>query len=310
VRSRIIRLSALAAGLVALWIAGVLGLNSSVYSAARVVVDYVDAVESGDYETALSIAGIDDAPTALPAAGSAVSGSTVTGTQTLSPDQTAVGVSYLVNREPAQSRFDLQRGPRIAGLFNSWRFVTPPTASIRVDGGGAATVLINDAEVPSGATATVLVPGVYEMSAGNQWLHSDVTRLVATTPGDEVNVALRLQPTDALVNEVTVAFDEYLQECSSRDVLQPASCPFGTTVNDRVVGTPTWTITVLPSISVTATDDLSVATVTASGGVATVTGTIQSLFDGSLRPLNRDVVFDLTAEVTGLDRDSPALRID
>ena len=309
-RSRIIRLFALAAGLAALWIAGVLGLNSSVYSAARVVVDYVDAVESGDYETALSIAGISDAPTALPAAGSSVSGSTITGTKTLSPDQTAVGVSYLVDRDPAQSRFDLQRGPRIAGLFNSWGFVTPPTALIRVDGGGAATVLINDAEVPSGSTATVLVPGVYKMSAGNQWLHSDVTRVVATAPGDEVNVALLLQPTDALINEVTVAFDEYLQECSSRDVLQPASCPFGTTVNDRVVGAPSWTITVLPSISVTATDDLSVATVTASGGVATVTGTIQSLFDGTLRPLNRDVVFDLTAEVTGLDRDSPALRID
>ena len=309
-RSRIIRFVALGAGLVALWIAGVLGLNSSVYSAARVVVDYVDAVESGEFETALSIAGISEAPTVLPASNAAVSGSTITGTQTLSADSTAVGVSYVVNREPAQSRFDLQRGPRTAGLFNTWSFVTSPTASIRFDGGGASSVVVNDVEVPSGSEATVLVPGVYDVSAGNQWLHSDVARVVATTPGDEINVALRLTPTEALINEVTVAFDEYLQECSSRDVLQPASCPFGTTVNDRVVGAPSWTITVLPSITVTATDDLSVATVSAAGGVATVTGTIQSLFDGSLRPLNRDVVFDLTAEVTGLDRDSPALRID
>lgn len=308
-RPQIIRFSAVAAGLVALWIAGVLGLNSSVYSPARVVVDYVDAVESGDYETALSIAGITAQPDVLPSISVPVTGSTITGTQTVNAEQTAIGVAYVVESKPVQSRFDLERGDRIAGLFDSWSFVTAPTATIMTDGGGMSEVLINDTLVRSGDEVTVLVPGVYEMSAGNQWLHTETETRVIARPGDSVEVSLTVEPTDALITEVTVAIDEYLQECSNRDVLQPASCPFGTTVNDRVVGVPSWTISVLPQIVVTPTDDMSVVSVSARAGVATVTGTIQSLFDGSLRPLNRDVVFDVDAEVTGLDRNSPALRI-
>lgn len=309
-RAIIFRWALVAMGVVALWIGGVLWLNSSVYSANRFVENYLEAVGSGELGRAGALSGAADELAALPTTDTTLSEIEVTGTQSLSPTEVLVQADYLLDGEQLRTVFTLQRLPRVLGVFDRWGFAVAPTAEITAGGVGIREIRVNDYLLSASKSHTVLVPGRYVVEAGNQWSATSEQVGVLSTPQDSWQVDLALQPTAALREEVNQAIEEYLQECASRQVLQPASCPFGTEVSDRLNGLPTWTITVLPALEFEQSADGSYWRVSAVGGVATVTGTIQSLFDGSLRPLNRDVPFSTSGEVTNLFQESPALRID
>lgn len=303
------RWALVALGVIALWVGGVLALNQTLYSPGAFVESYLDALADDDVGLAASMSGGADNVDVLPAV-APLSDIVVTGSQWMGPTELLVQASYVLDGEAASTVFTLERSDRALGLFDQWRFAVPPTAEISAGGVGIREYTINGHAVSSSAAHSVLTPGVYSIAAGNQWSASETLDQALTDPGETWQVELELQPTDALRDEVTQAVDEYLQECASREVLQPASCPFGTEVSDRLTGLPTWSITVLPELDFELASDGSYWRVAATAGVATVTGTIQSLFDGSLRPLNRDVPFSIYGEVTNLYQDSPAFRID
>ena len=307
-RSIVWRWAGVALGLVAIWAGGVLALNATLYSPGHFVTRYLEAVSEKRWDVAVSMSGAE--VDAVSADDGTLTEIAISGQQTAGPDEVFVQADFVLNDEPGQTVFTLVRLPRSLGLFDQWGFATPPTATLLVDSVGAPGVLINNDFLDSAGSHTVLVPGVYTVQAGNQWALSNPAVATLSTPGDTWQASLPLWPTASLRDEVAHALEEYLQQCARQEVLQPASCPFGTEVTDRLVGLPTWTITVLPSLDFALSPDGSTFAVEAVGGVATVTGTLQALFDGSLRPLSRDVPFTISGEVTGLDHDSPALRLD
>lgn len=298
----------MAAGILALWIGGVLALNANFYSPSRFVTDYLEALAAGQWGQAIAQSG-EEGISVAPEPG-LLDDITVTGWQHVSPEDVAVQADYLLDGEATRTVFVLHRDSRILGLFDQWVFATPPTSDMTTTAAGFSRVQVNDTSVEEGQPTRVLVPGVYRVEAATQWLGSSMETLALSDPGRDAQITLNPTPSAALEKEIGLALQEYLSECSLRGVLQPASCPFGTTVDDRLVGQPEWTITVTPTLRLTLSPRAESVSVVADDGVATVTGTIQSLFDGSLRPLNRDIVFAVVAEVTGLDTDSPALRID
>ena len=305
-----IRFAAVAAGVIAVWIGGVLALNATMYSPSRFAENYFAAVATGDWSQAVALAGVGDDVDVLPSDDHLISSFTVSGWQHVGSSDVVVQVDVVLDEQPERIVIALQRTSRLLGVFDRWAFAEAPLASISAQVSGVPTVTINDTSTAPATTLSALVPGVYSVHASTQWVESGGEDVTLTTPGESVRVPLSLSPTAALEDEVRAALGEYLAECASRGVLQPASCPFGTTVSDRLVGVPSWTISVPPAVAVVLSRSAESAEVGAVGGVATVTGTIQSIFDGSLRPLNRDIAFGVTGVVTELGSESPALRID
>ena len=309
-RPLLIRLGAVTAGVVALWIGGVLALNATIYSPSRFASDYLDLVASGDWASAAQLAGGAAEVGVLPLESAPISNVTISGWQHVGENDVVVQADFVLDEAPQRMLLGLTRVGRTLGVFDRWAFSEPPLVNLSTQVAGIPQVLINDVVVAPGTSVSALVPGRYDVSAATQWIESERETLDLTEVGQSARVSLTVAPTAALEDEVRGALGEYLAECASRGVLQPASCPFGTTVTDRLEGTPTWTISVSPAVALALSRTGESAEVGAIGGVATVTGTIQSIFDGSLRPLNRDISFSISGVVTELDSDSPALRID
>lgn len=309
-RPLVIRFAAVAAGIIAVWIGGVLALNATVYSPSRVAENYFLAMSEGDWSRAASIAGVTEVVEVLPREDVLISDPVVTGWQHVGSSDVVVQVDFVLGDEPERMLLELRRTPRLLGVFDRWEFAEAPLAELSAQVTGVDSVTINDVVATPSQTVAVLVPGVYSIHAATQWVESQTEDVTLTAAGETARVPLTLSSTSALEDEVRTALGEYLAECASRGVLQPGSCPFGTTVSDRLVGTPSWTISVPPAVAVVLSRSADSAEVGAVGGVATVTGTIQSIFDGSLRPLNRDIALGVTGVVTELGSDAPALRID
>ena len=309
-RPLLIRWGAITVGVLALWIGGVLALNATVYSPSRFASDYLSLMASGEWSAAAEFAGVSEAVDVLPSESERISEVVISGWQHVGPDDVVVQADFVFRGTTERALWNLTRVSRALGVFDRWEFSAPTTAQVSTQVAGIPQVLVNDVAVAPGATVSVLVPGEYVVSAATQWIETEEESLGLTQAGDTARVPLSISPTSALEDEVRTALGEYLAECASRGVLQPSSCPFGTTVTDRLTGTPTWTISVPPAVALSLSRTGQSAEVGAIGGVATVTGTIQSIFDGSLRPLNRDISFGISGTVTELDSDSPALRID
>jgi hypothetical protein len=118
-----------------------------------------------------------------------------------------------------------------------------------------------------------------------------------------------LEPTPRLLDTTTAAVEQFLNECVDQTVLQPVGCPFGVTVDDRVVGTPDWTILDYPEVSLTLSGDRASWSMVASGGVAEVTIQVQSLFDGTIEERVNDISFRMTGLVRGTGVDQPVLNL-
>ena len=300
------------AGVIALWVGSVLWLNATIYAPEGLVGDYLEAVESGDITTASSVAGLSSTPDVVPRVEDLPSDHTITGIQPTDDNRVLVRASYTLAGESQSSVFTLEPEPRLWGLFDQWAFSIPPTGTIEAELTGLDQVRISGVDVPrqDASAVTVLVPAAYSLRASSQWLESSEFTTTIREPASVWSVELNLQPTPALVDEVNQAVDEYLAECVMRQVLQPASCPFGVRVADRLETLPEWSITKRPALALEAADDPHTWEMVALGGEATIQATLQSLFDGSLRAYTESVPFSLTGSVTGLDTDSPALRID
>ena len=300
------------AGVTALWIGGVVWLNATVYAPQTIVEDYLEALESGDITTASALAGLDQTPLVTPGLADLAQDAAITGVQPTDDGRMLIQAGYTLAGKSESSVFTVEPRPKIWGLFDQWGFSLPPTATISATVSGLDTVTVSGVDVSASDASEleVLVPAQYSTAAGSQWLESPRFSTTISEPGSTWSVELDLRPTDALIAEVSTAIDEYLAECAMRQVLQPASCPFGVRVIDRLAALPTWSISETPALSLEPTADPTVWEMVALGGEATIEATLQSIFDGSLRPYIETVSFGLTGSIVGLDTDSPALRID
>lgn len=311
-RRLIVGWTAVAAAIVALWIGGVSWLNQTVYSPASTVEAYLGALEVGDTGRAVAIAELAKIPPVAPDPTELPRDVVVSGIQQVDEAVVLVQADYTLAGEQERTVFTLRQAPSIWGLFHQWSFDRSPTATVMASVDGLDRMTLNGLTLPGNTdTSTeVLVPGVYTVHAASQWLEAPSYTTTLDEPGSEWEIDLDVAPTDALLQETADAINAYLVECASRQVLKPSSCPFGVTVVDRLWDLPVWSIDSVPSLSLVESPVSDTWLVRALDGEVSVSVTLQSLFDGSLRPYTESVTFSLTGEVTGLDSSSPALRID
>lgn len=308
------RFGLLALGVVALWLLSILVLNLTLFSAGGFVMSYMRALEAGNYTLAASRAGLNEKPAVEPLSGEFLRDTHVINTGSLSSGEIVVQVEYELGGETGQSLFVLREGDPVLGFFTTWRFEQKPTATLELAILGDTRVSVNDSAlditrlgVPP--RTTVLVPGLYEASLATEWVEAEPVAASVTEPGSVERLRLVLSPSMKLEDTTTTALEDFLDDCADQGVLQPASCPFGVTIDDRVIGTPDWTILDYPDVALSLSADRSSWAVSGKNGVAEVSVQVQSLFDGTIEEYTDVVRFDVFGVVTGTARDEPVLNL-
>ena len=156
----------------------------------------------------------------------------------------------------------------------------------------------------------VLVPGVYESSWATPWVEAAKQRSVITEVDSSTSIRLRLEPTVELVDVTVSAVEDFLHDCVDQAILQPVSCPFGVTIDDRVIGEPAWKIVDYPSVTLSLSADRAAWSMFASGGVVELNVQVQSLFDGTITTKVETFDFNLSGKVRGTTIDEPVLNLD
>ncbi len=296
----------------AAWFVAVFSLNQTLFSPGGYVLSYLAALEQGDFGEASARAGLNEIPVVLPRPEALVSEPRVAGTFIVTAEEVVVQAQYLLDGIPSESLFTLSRLPRTLGLFDRWEFTDAPVGAVTATITGSHEVIINGVAIPrevSSRGVDVLYPGRYTLSWSSGWLETDTVEL-AIESGQSQTVRLVAVPTDAFVGQAKKAVTDYLTSCTAQAVLQPANCPFGVTITDRVVGSVDWEITTEPRVVLAMFDDETTWQVEALGGEATLTVSLQSLFDGTISDYVETQTIDVTGIIEGLNENRPRFIVD
>jgi len=308
------RFGLLALGVVALWLLTVLALNLTLFSATSFVTSYLKALESSDYGLAASHAGLTRAPQILPLASEALENPRIVGTSSLPTGELVIQADYELGDDTHSTVFVVTGGEPILWFFDTWRFSRQPLTNLQFAVIGDERVSVNGTDLDVGdlgvpPRTTVLVPGIYSSSLETEWVQAEPVVSVMTEVGAPAGVRLVVSPTNALMENTTGALEAYLDGCAAQAVLQPAECPFGVSISDRVVGAVQWTILDYPEIDLRLSADRATWTMVAESGVAEVTVQVQSLFDGSITEFRDTEEFDVVGVVRGTSTDQPVLNL-
>ena len=308
------RFGLLALGVVAVWLLTVLALNVTVYSGTSFVTSYLKALESSDYGLAASQAGLSRAPQILPLATESLDNPRIVGTSSLPTGELVIQAEYELGETTESTVFVVAQGEPILWVFDTWRFSRQPVASLQFAVIGDQRVSINDTELDVGdlgvpPRTTVLVPGIYTSTWETEWVRADPVVSTMTEVGAPEAVRLVVSPTNGLVETTTSAVEAYLDGCVDQDVLQPAECPFGVSISDRVVGVPQWTILDYPAVELRLSADRASWTMVADDGLAEVSVQVQSLFDGTISEFRDTESFAVVGIVRGTTTDQPVLNL-
>lgn len=240
-------------------------LNSTAFSPKAVGQDYLDAIQSGDYDKATSMISpaskseqgqlVDNA--AAGDAGNRISNATVMrvksqgGTKVLS-------ISYTLAGEQQEGELKLVRKGSKAVFFSNWVLAEPLTQQITVSYPQALeNITINGVQVSkenavsttdSSATYTVY-PGVYQVGIGkSKFLTAKTIDINSAKSGDSAKT-LEVKATDDLVKALEEQVDAKVDECAKSKDYQPSGCPFSVYVYDSAdVRNFSWTVSKYPQI--------------------------------------------------------------
>jgi len=305
---------------VAVAVVGVISVmlvNRSLFSPEGVVRSYFAALEIGDASSARALPGVispnldpDQLVLLQAAAYTAPSQVSVSAAKVVSGEAT-VEASFVVGGTKERATFTLVAEPPLWGVFEQWRFSAAPlgTLDVRVAHDTSFQVgEIGEVDIrryPDGLAEAFSASGTFPVFVGVGYdlyratalltaAHQTVT--IADTGLHEVT--LDVSATPRFVAETQTAVDEALAKCVAQTVLMPSGCPFGYATENRWVGDATWTIATSPRLTIVPGEESWLAT---GNGVAHVSGTVQSLFDGSSSPVEADQEFTLAVPlwVTG-----------
>ena len=321
---------ALLATIVTLW-----SLSSTVYSAEAFVQRYYDAVDGDNVAELLRTPGVAIAPADLSAMGLPASTSTALlrpGLTTSGPSQVrvstesvsedgvhTVSVSYRIDGTQHSARYQVAPDAAMFGILPRWRFVTSPLAllSVTVQNGSHFSVgpvtLDARAAGEGDPTASTHVGHYLAVAPASYTVHFD-SELVAAAPSsvlvlpDAENTAIvDVVPTAELVDRVQSKLDDFLAQCVTQRVLQPAGCPFGITIDDRVLGDPEWSIVQNPVVTLAPGEGGFV--MPATPGITHVVVPVQSLYDGAKSTFDQDVNYQVSLTVHIRDDGSIAIQL-
>src|SRR4029453_13123929 len=178
----------------------------------------------------------------------------------------SVTASYRLDVSIIETTFDVRPIEPLYGVLNRWEFSTSPLAVVDVTAAHNPLFTVGTLTLDTRATKT----------------------------GDELTAFVQTAPylaTATFVGRVQVKVDDYLEQCTTQPVLQPAGCPFGIEIDDRVVSDPVWTMVTDPVVTLAPGD--TAFEMPPTEGVAHISVELQSLFDGEFYTLEEDRPFML-----------------
>ncbi|TXK18956.1 hypothetical protein [Homoserinibacter sp. GY 40078] len=276
-------------------VGGIAIANATVFSASAFVDDYLDALALGHVDEVLALPGVSVAsgadrtlldPDALGETTFAVVGDTeIGGTHRVDVADASGDISTTFVIERVGTRF---------GFFPEWGFARSPVSPLTVEATGDRRVTVGEVwiDLPSSGSATfaVLSPASYRLAHTSTFLTADPVDAVAL--GGELTARIDVVPSDAFETAAQEGLEANLSSCVSQEVLFPTGCPFGYAIENRVVSPPLWTISEMPAARLAPSDQLGVWAIPATTGVAHLSVEVQSLFDGSVSTLEKDVEFE------------------
>jgi len=127
-------------------------------------------------------------------------------------------------------------------------------------------------------------------------------------PSARTAVTVDSMPTATFVERVQSKVDDYLEQCTTQPVLQPAGCPFGIEIDDRVVSEPVWTMVTNPVVTLVPGE--TAFQMPPTEGVAHISVEVQSLFDGEFSTLEIDEPFLLSLSASIRPDGSIAIQLE
>lgn len=280
-------------------------LNSTLYSAKGFVGAYLDALARHDANGALGMAGVRPEANANDALLRPQTLGDI-GTVDFVSDTDAGGgthsVVYAVGGTPIT--FEVRYTGMRLGLISTWSFSTSPTAVLEVtpvstasfDANGVTLTGQNGPSVES--PFSVMVPSVLALSHSSVYLEAAAETVRVTVPGTVATASVTPKPSARFVSTVQKELDRVLDECATQQVLQPTGCPFGERIENRVVGTPKWSIAAYPKVTIVPASAPETWEVPSTPGTAHLTVEVQSLFDGTLSTYDQDSAFTVGYVIT------------
>ncbi|MDE0546398.1 hypothetical protein [Microbacterium sp. C7(2022)] len=309
-------------------------VQRELYSPTAFVERYLSLLADGNAAEALTVPGVSVASTDLesadlpPTAHDALLRSSAMGSlsdahvisEVLHGDVYEVTVEYKAGRYEGTSTFEVIREGQV-GIAPTWRFATSPLAVLTLDVRGSTTFDVNGFALdkrqvsPDGADADpadpvdllVFTPGLYSVSVNSAIASTAGVAVLSDAPFAEVPVRVQAQPTEQFTEVVQQRVEEFLTTCATQEVLQPTGCPFGYVVEDRIVGTPKWSILAQPTIELVPNG--ANWSIPATDAVAGISVDIQSLFDGSITATEDEVPFRLTGTIRVLADGSVTIAV-
>ena len=287
------------------FIATVVALNSTVYSASGFVGSYLAALERKDAVAALDTPGVsymDDAADDL-LASAALGG--LGDIRLVSDTGDGDGIHHVVyevdlDGVEGRSEFEVEyTGTRFA-FFSTWEFVSSPVSVLEITPRGEARFEVNGVPLeavggPSVATRfAVLTPGVFSISHESDLLEAAPESVRVLEAGAFVRASVTPQANAEFVELVQTQLNAELEECATQTVLQPTGCPFGETISNRIKGTPLWTIADYPDVEIIPGVIPGTWQVPETAGAAHLLVGVRSLFDGTLSAFDEDVPFTVS----------------
>jgi hypothetical protein len=313
-------------------------LNRDVYSAGGFVRQYLEALASHDTHTALDLPGAEPTAAVLEAAGlpqdlpttllrSSVL-SSITDIELVS--DTAAGddpngphtvvYAFELDGTKTSMEFSVKRAGTVAGIFTTWAFATSPLAVLQVNVLHEAHFTVNDLTLDTRAHAAAdapasfsnqgaylaFAPAVYDISHDSALLTAPVQSVPVVAAG-ATEVTVDAAPNETFTAQVQEKLNEFLDACTTQEVLQPSNCPFGIEIDDRVRSAPAWSISEYPQVVLTGGESTFDMPVTV--GQAHIVVKVQSLYDGDLSTRDEDVPFEVGISVTIQSDGSLAIQL-
>ena len=318
-----------------LLIAGLVGtieaLNRTVYSAGGFVEQYLDALTRGDTVGALALGGVMPSSADLTAWGltdevaknlpetllraSVLGGlsnielasATSTPTEEDVTTQTVV-FDFNLNGTASSMTFTVGRTGSFSGVFNAWQFTVSPLAVLHVSVLHERSFTVNGLTLDTRAHSAADSPATFSTSAAylafapNRYTFGHespmLTAQKATVPvthAGPIDIEVNALPSEAMVSQVQSEVNKFLDDCATQTVLQPTSCPWGITIDDRIESPPTWSIASYPAVALTA-GELAFE-MAATPGQAHIMVDVRSLFDGNVSVRDENVPFTMGLSV-------------
>ncbi|MDX2026954.1 hypothetical protein [Microcella sp.] len=273
---------------------------------------YLDALARDDLVAAAHLAGLEP-PTAMPV-GDAGEPSIhrVVSSDDAGDGTVVVTAEYGDETDAALVTFALQPAPPIFGLVPAWAFVTPPVGTLTVTADQHDVIAINGQSFVATAAGepvdvSVFVPARVSVRVDEPLVSAPAQTVRIEAIEGTPPVTLAVEPTDRLQRIVTNEITRLLGECAEQRVLQPAGCPFGITIVDRVVEPPLWRLDQLDEVTIEPGNHPGRWSVRSEGSVQLIVD-VQRLFDGTVTSRDDLIGFIVRGEVTIIDR-QPEVRL-